>query len=128
LKGQVDEAIAEYHKAIELDDDTYAVALLGQAYARTGQKDEAQKVLDRLAKRAQSGYVSAYQFALMYLGLGDKERAVDEMERAYRERAAADVGNIRIDPMLDELRGNPRFEALAEKIVPLREFREATTK
>ena len=53
----------------------------------------------------------------MYLALGDKERAIDEMERAYRERDA-NVAQIRTDPMLDDLRGNPRFEALVNQIVP----------
>jgi hypothetical protein len=52
----------------------------------------------------------------MYLALGDKERAIDEMERAYRERAGSDVFLIKVDPLLDELRGNPRFEALVQKV------------
>jgi len=51
---------------------------------------------------------------------------MDEMERAYREDAGTDVYNIRIDPMLDELRGDPRFEALAEKILPARDFKGTT--
>ena len=45
------------------------------------------------------------------------ERAIDEMERAYRERDA-NVAQIRTDPMLDDLRGNPRFEKLVSQIVP----------
>jgi len=53
---------------------------------------------------------------LMYLALGDKERAIDEMERASRERAGDDVFLIKVDPMLDDLRGNPRFEALVQKV------------
>jgi ribosomal protein L21E len=53
---------------------------------------------------------------LMHLALGDKERAIDEMERAYRERAAGDVFRIKVDPMLDDLRGNARFEALVQKV------------
>ena len=53
----------------------------------------------------------------MYLALGDKERAIDEMERAYRERDP-NVAQIKVDPMLDDLRGNERFEALVNRIVP----------
>ena len=52
----------------------------------------------------------------MYLALGDKERAIDEMERAYRERDGNGIGNINVDPMLDELRDNPRFKALVLKV------------
>jgi eukaryotic-like serine/threonine-protein kinase len=116
-KGQLKEAVAEYTKAVELNDDPSVLALLGQAYARAGQQDEAQKILVRLTEEAKSRYVQAYSFVLMYLALGDKERAIDEMERAYRERDA-NVAQIRTDPMLDDLRGNPRFEVLVNQIVP----------
>src|SRR5881394_2088984 len=117
LKGQLSEAVAEYSKAVELNDDPSVLALLGQAYARAGQRDEAQKILLRLSEEAKSRYVQAYSFVLMYLALGDKERAIDEMERAYRERDA-NVAQIKVDPMLDDLRGNQRFEALVNRIVP----------
>ena len=116
LKGQLNEAIAEYRKAAELNDDPFVLALLGQAYARAGQREEAQRILARLSEEAKSRYVRAYSFALMYLALGDKERAIDEMERAYRERAGLDVVWIKINPFLDDLRGNPRFEALVQKV------------
>ncbi len=122
LQGHLTDAIAEYQKAVELDDDPEALAFLGQAQARAGQRDEAQKILARMTEEAKSRYVSAYSFALMFVGLGDKERAIDALERAYREGAANDIITIRVDPMLDDLHGDPRFEALAEKIVPAREF------
>jgi hypothetical protein len=67
-------------------------------------------------KKLSPRYIHAYSFALIYLALGDKERAVDEMERAYRERASEDVFMIKVDPMLDDLRGHPRFEALVQKV------------
>jgi tetratricopeptide (TPR) repeat protein len=94
-----------------LDDDPSSLAWLGQAYARNGQKDEAQKILARLTEEAKSRYVSAYSFALMFIALGDKDRAMDAMERAYREGAGNDIFLIKVDPMLDDLRGQPRFEA-----------------
>jgi len=115
LKGQLSEAIAEYRKAGELNDIPFVLALLGQAYARAGQREEAQKILARLNEQANSRFVRAYSFALMYLALGDKERAIDEMERAYRERGR-DVVLVNVDPMLDDLRGHPRFEALVQKV------------
>ena len=121
-KGRLPEAIAEYRGATELDDDPFALALLGQAYARSGQRDEATKILARLNEQAKSRYVAAYGIAVLYLGLGDKKRAMDELERAYRENDGNDIYNIRVDPLLDDLRGDPRFEALAERIVPAKEF------
>jgi tetratricopeptide (TPR) repeat protein len=114
LKGQLSEAIAEYRKAVELNDDPGVLALLGQAYARAGQREEGQKILARLAEEAKPRYVSAYSFALLYLALGDKERAIDELEQGYRERSW--VFSFKVDAMWDDLRGNPRFEALVQKV------------
>ena len=94
--------------------------------ARSGQRDEANKILARLSEEAKSRYVAAYGIGMVYLGLGDKNRAMDELERAYHENDGNDIYNIRVDPLLDDLRGDPRFEALAEKIVPAHEFRGAT--
>ena len=91
LKGQLADAIAEYRKAVELDDDPFALALLGQAYARAGQRDEAQKIRARLTEEAKSRYVAAYGVALMFIGLGDKEQAMDALERAFREGAGNDL-------------------------------------
>jgi hypothetical protein len=79
----------------------------------------------RLTEEAKSRYVSQYSFALVLLGLGDKEAAIDALERAYRNGEGGDVGIIRVDPFLDDLRGHPRFDALAEKILPAREFGQA---
>jgi tetratricopeptide (TPR) repeat protein len=126
LKGQLPEAISEYRKATELDDDPFALALLGQAYARSGQSDDAKKILARLNEQAKSRYVAAYGIAVVFHGSGDKSHAMDQLERAYRENDGNDIYNIRVDPLLDDLRGDPRFEALAEKIVPMREFHAAS--
>jgi TolB-like protein/Tfp pilus assembly protein PilF len=126
LKGQLSEAIAEYRKAAQLDDDPFVSALLGQAYARAGQRDEANKILAQLNQEAKERYVDAYGVGLVFLGMGDKNRAMEELERAYRENDGGDIYNIRIDPMLDDLRGDPRFEALSEKIIPAREFKSQT--
>jgi TolB-like protein/Tfp pilus assembly protein PilF len=125
MKGRLPEAIAEYRKASELDDDPFALALLGQAYARSGQTDDAKKILARLNEEAKSRYVGAYGVGLVFLGMGDKNHAMDELERAFRENDGNDIYNIRVDPLLDDLRGDPRFEALAEKIIPAKEFRTA---
>ena len=119
LKGQLADAITEYRRAVELDDDPFALAVLGQAYARAGQQDEAQKILARLREEAKSRYVSAYGVALIFIGLGDKEQAMDALERAFREGAGNDLNAIKVDPILDDLRGQPRFEALAQRILAL---------
>ena len=73
-------------------------------------------------EEAKSRYVAGYGIGLVYLGLSDKNHAMGELERAYRENDGNDIYSIRVDPLLDDLRGDPRFEALAEKIIPAKEF------
>ena len=116
LKGQLTEAIAEYKKAAELDDDPFVLGLLAQAYAKLGQRDEALKMLGQLQELATRRYVTSYSFALVHIALGEKDKAIDWLERAYRDRAGPDIALIKVDPFLDPLRGHPRFEALVQKI------------
>jgi len=101
---------------VEINDHPENLAYLGQACARAGRQDEAQKILARLRQEAKTRYVSAYDFAVLLLALDEKDRAMDELERAYREGSGNDIFTIKIDPILDDLRGEPRFEALVQKI------------
>jgi TolB-like protein/Tfp pilus assembly protein PilF len=116
LRGHLKEAIPEFQKSVELNNDAYSIAMLGQAYARNGQKDEAQKILARLTEEAKSRYVSPYAWAVLYIGLGEKERAIDELEHAYQTGDTNYLFVVKVDPLLDDLRGNPRFEALVQKV------------
>jgi TolB-like protein/class 3 adenylate cyclase/Flp pilus assembly protein TadD len=117
MKGARDTAIAEYQRARALNDDPAVLGLLAHVYGLSGNKTEALKILDQLKELSNQRYVSAYSFALVYLGLGDKEEALRWLEKSYQDRAGSDIGYIRVDPLLDPLRGDPRFEALAEKIL-----------
>ena len=125
-KGARDAAIVEYQKARALNDDPSVLGVLARAYGLSGNKLEAEKILDQLKELSKQRYVAAYSFALVYLGLGDKEQALRWLEQSYQDRAGSDIGYIRVDPLLDPLRGDPRFEALAEKIVPAAQFKSAT--
>jgi len=126
LKGDTAAAIAEYEKARSLDDDPQILGLLGRAYADTGQKEKATQLIRELEERPKHEFVRGYIVALIYIGLGDKPKAIDCLEREYLDHDNIDTAWIRVDPMLDLLRGDPRFEALADKIVPLSEFHSAT--
>jgi TolB-like protein/Tfp pilus assembly protein PilF len=116
FKGHVAQAIPEYQKAFDLNGDLYSLAMLGQAYSRNGQKEEARKVLARLNEEAKSHYVAPYALALVQIALGDKNRAIEELEHAYEEGATNYLFVIKVDPLLDDLRGQSRFEALVQKI------------
>jgi TolB-like protein/Tfp pilus assembly protein PilF len=116
FKGHVAQAVPEYQKAFDLNKDPYSLAMLGQAYARNGQKQEAQKILARLNEEAKSHYIAPYAFALVQVALGDKDRAIEALERAYEQGETNYLFVIKVDPLLDDLRGQPRFEALVQKI------------
>jgi TolB-like protein/tetratricopeptide (TPR) repeat protein len=122
LKGQIPEAITEYEKAIALNDDPIPKALLGHLYGRIGRKDEARKILEELRQTREQRYIEAYGLAIVYLGLGDRNETFNWLEQGYRDRDGYYMAVIRIDPVLASLHGDPRFEALAEKIVPASEF------
>jgi len=121
-KGDVAGAIEQYEKARALNEDPSMLGLLGNAYAGAGRKDEAIKIRDELEAISKQRYVSAYSFALVYLGLGDKDEAIRRLQKSYEDRAGESLRFIRVDPLLDPLRGDPRFEALAEKVIPARQF------
>jgi len=82
-----------------------------------GQKDQAQKILGRLNEEATSHYVAPYALALVQTALGDKDRAIEELEHAYQEHETNYFFAIKVDPMLDDLRGDPRFDALVQKVI-----------
>ena len=80
-------------------------------------KAEALKIRHQLEVISKQRYVSGYSFALADLGLGNKEEALRWLEKAYEDRAGDAVRFIKVEPLLDPLRGDPRFEALAQKVV-----------
>jgi len=127
LKGLISEATAEYQKTMSMTEDPVPLGMLGRLYASHGQKDEALKLLQKLRQNREQGYTAAYALALIYVGLGDRNEALNWLEQGYREHDGFNIGPIRVDPLLAPLHGDPRFEALAERIVPAREFAKAVT-
>ncbi len=116
FKGKLAGAIAEFQKAYDSNNDPFSLAMLGQAYARQGKTDEAQKVLARLREQAKSQYISPYAFAVVLTALGDKAHAIDELEHGYDDTGFY-ISLIKVDPLFDDLRGDPRFDALVQKVV-----------
>src|SRR5881227_3096723 len=116
LTSRLKEAIPEFQKAVELNNDPYSIALLTQAYARNGQTDEARKLLARLNEMAKSAEVPEYALALAYTSLGEKERAIEALEQGFAGGNKSYLFLLPGDPFLDDLRGDPRFEALVRKI------------
>ena len=123
LQGKIPQAIAEYERAAALTDDPIPLGALGRIYGIAGRRDEAQKILDQLRRLRAQRYTAAYSLALVALGLGDKNEALHWLEQSYLERDGDSITVIRVDPLLRSLRDDPRFEALAEKIIPARQFK-----
>ena len=94
---------------------TYTTAALGYVLARTGKRAEAEGLLANLEAQRRVDYVSPVAFATLYIGLDDPQHALDWMERALEERRGW-LAYLRVNPLLDPLRGEPRFQALIEKM------------
>jgi TolB-like protein/Flp pilus assembly protein TadD len=116
FQGKLTDAIAEFQKSVELNNDPFSLAMLGQAYARQGKTDEARKILARLREQAKSQYISPYALAVVLTASGDKARAIDELEHGYDDGGFY-ISLIKVDPLFDDLRGDPRYEALVQKVV-----------
>jgi eukaryotic-like serine/threonine-protein kinase len=110
-KGLYKEAIAEF---LQMPDGAVKFGHLGNAYARAGQKAEAQELLQKLIELSKQK-VGTYEVALVYAGLGDKDRAFEWLEKAYKVH---DKGMcfLKVDPPLDPLRSDPRFQDLLRRM------------
>src|SRR5207247_5756727 len=84
LKGRLGEAVPEFQKSFDLNGDPYSLGILGQAYARNGQNEEARKILTQLNEQRNTRRVAPSAMALVYLRCGDKDRAIDELDGGYR--------------------------------------------
>ncbi len=113
LKGMYPEAIAETRTAIQMG--SLGDGYLGMWLARSGDRAGALKVLEQLKHDAKVQYVQNYHFALVHIGLGDKEQALNYLEKHMlaRSETASEYG---VAPELDELRSEPRFKAMLKKM------------
>ncbi len=114
-KGMHEEAIAEFQKAIAVGGRTSGVlVMLGHASASLERSAEAQKILGELNEMAKQAYVSPYDLSLLYLGLGQKEKALEQLGKAYDDRAGWII-NLNVEPLFDPLRSEPGFVELVHK-------------
>jgi tetratricopeptide (TPR) repeat protein len=116
-KGDLPGAIAQYEKAKQLSDDPFVATLSAAAKAEAGDKDAAVQMLTDLDKISQHRQVLSYWRALLYLSLNNKGEALRWLEQGFADRDGGNIGWIKVDPLLDRLHGDPRFEALVQKVV-----------
>src|ERR1022692_1194436 len=115
-KGRLPEAIAEFQRAVDLaKDNAETWSALGQAYAISGNKAGAQRVLDHLKELSAHGWVAPYNVAVIYAGLGEKDQAFALLEQAYKDRSYSIPEYLTTDERLDSLRSDPRFADLRRR-------------
>jgi eukaryotic-like serine/threonine-protein kinase len=115
-KGEYHRAIDEGSKAWTLSGkETVWAVLLGRAYALGGEPGEADKILTQLLARSRQAYVPPYFVAILYASLERKELALQWLEKAYSERDLY-LAWIKVDPAVDSLRTDPRFQVLSNKM------------
>jgi tetratricopeptide (TPR) repeat protein len=115
-QGLYDEAAAAFKEAMASSDyDVMAFAGLGHVAARSGRVEEARAVLNELHQRSKTGYVSPVALGGLYVTLGQADAAFDSLEQAYRERRGW-LAYLKIEPILDGLRNDPRFPHLVERM------------
>src|SRR5215472_12662703 len=118
IKGDLPTAIAEYTKAQPLTDNSlHTGVLLAAAKAQSGDKNAAMQMLAELEELSRHRYVSSYDRALLYLSLGDHSEAIRWLDQAIADHEGLNITWIKVDPLFDPLRGDPRFEALVQKVV-----------
>jgi tetratricopeptide (TPR) repeat protein len=116
LKGDLPAAITEYKKAQQLSDDLFVPVLLAAAKAQSGDKDAAVRMLTELEELSRHRYVHAYWRAVLYLSLENRDEAIRWLEQAIANHDGLNITLIKVDPLFDPLRGDPRFEALVQKV------------
>jgi Tfp pilus assembly protein PilF len=115
-KGQYDQAISELQKAATISHQSPPVlGALGHVYASAGRKADAEKILHQLTEKAKKQYVSPFYFGIVYAGLKQDGNAMDSLEKAYQDGSNSIVF-LKVDPELDTLRPNPRFQTLLQRL------------
>ena len=115
-QGQIDRAAEEFQIAVKMSGDvTFASAGLGHLYGVVGKAAEARAVFNELSARANRVYVPAYDIALVCVGLGWKDQALDYLSQAHQERSGW-MTYLNVDPRLDPLRSDARFVELLRRV------------
>ena len=113
--GRFREAVPSIKKAATMDAPPFVTAYLGFAHGAAGDHASAMSALETLKKMSKGGQVLPFNLALVYLGIGDHARALDNLERALKgdSQMMAWLGR---DAMFESLRSEPRFKALMKKL------------
>ncbi len=115
-EGMYSEAIAEARQARELSGaSTTPIAFLGYALAKSGKQAETRAELERLLKLSTERYVSLYNIAMIYNGLGERDKTLEWLEKGYQQRDPRMVF-LKVEPKWNNLRSDSRFQDLLRRV------------
>jgi serine/threonine protein kinase/tetratricopeptide (TPR) repeat protein len=120
-KKEYDKALAEFEEANQLfGGSTNMLATYGTTEALAGKKGDATSMLESLLSTSKEEYVSAYDIAMIYTGLGDIDQAFNWLQKAVEEHSYLLI-YLNVDPILDPLRSDKRFNTIQKKLSLLKE-------
>ena len=114
--GRYELAIDEGEKGVKLSGGSPLMnAALAQTFATAGKREKAIQILDDLTNLTKQKYVAPYFFAGIHIGLGEDDRAIEYLEKSYEEHSHWLI-YLHLDPSMDSLRSNPRFQDLSRRV------------
>jgi len=115
-QGKNDDALTNIQKAIALSEGNIRMqATLGYAYAKVGNRAEAERIIEQLRARSKEIYISPYFIAVIYAGLNEKDQTFEWLEKAFEERQPYMI-LIGAEPVFENVRTDPRFQNLKARI------------
>jgi tetratricopeptide (TPR) repeat protein len=114
-KEEFSRAVPELKRSVGLSGDRVIPAFVAHAYALSGQRDEARRILQDLKQPSGKNYVEPWLIALVYVGLGEEDQAMEWLEKAYQNRSH-DIVFSKVLPQFDPVRSDPRFRELLRRM------------
>jgi serine/threonine protein kinase/Tfp pilus assembly protein PilF len=117
FKGMHDEAIAAIEEAMAVSGRAAPLmwTAKGFIYSITGKKDEAKKTLDQMLEQSKKSYIAPWMIAAVYIGLGERDKAFEWIEKAFEERDHWLI-YFKVSPIVDNLRSDPRFPTILKRM------------
>jgi tetratricopeptide (TPR) repeat protein len=116
LQGKYTDALAMLEKARSMEEGVPSIlAAMGQIFGQSGDRTAARGLLARLEARARERHVASTCFAVVHVGLGEKETALDWLERAFEQREMT-LPSLGVNPVYESLHGEPRFQELLKRL------------
>jgi tetratricopeptide (TPR) repeat protein len=112
-----EQAVVEFEKAIDLSGDSLQNrAAIAYAYGMAGQRAAALHILEQLKEQSRGSSALSYQAAVVYAGLGNREKALECLNGAYESTHDKWLGLLKVEPSFDPLRADPRFKRLLRRL------------